>query len=97
MKVESRKFTKEFKQQAVDLAISIGNYTEAARQLGISDSTIHGFRKQLGLCSETKKNDNLSETERELRRLRKENAELKKVNFILKEATAFFSQLQQKK
>lgn len=97
MRAESRKFTKEFKQQAIELAVSIGNYTEAARQLGISDSTIHGFRKQLGLCSGTKKNDNLSEIEEELRRLRKENAELKKVNFILKEATAFFSQLQQRK
>ena len=97
MELEKKKFTKEFKEQALELAVSIGSYTEAARQLGISDSTLHGFKKQLGYKTEgrTMVSDH-NETEREIRRLRKENAELKKVNFILKEATAFFSQLKQK-
>ncbi len=97
MEIEKKKFTKEFKEQALELAVSIGSYTEAARQLGISDSTLHGFKKQFGYKTEGRTMvSDPNETEREIRRLRKENAELKKVNFILKEATAFFSQLKQK-
>lgn len=86
-------YSKEFKQQAVDLAVSMGNCVAAARQLGISDSVIHAWKRQFGYLKEAKV---LSKEESELQKLRKENTELKKVNYILKAATAFFSQDQLK-
>lgn len=93
-----KRHSDEFKRQAVELAMSMGNYSAAARQLGISDSVIYAWKKQLGYPDTVKKLPSkvLSETELELQKLRKENAELKKVNYILKSATAFFSQDQLK-
>lgn len=84
-----RAFTKEFKKQAVELAKSLGNTTMAAKQLGIRDTLIHSWKSKFGAGNSS----GLSESERdEIKRLRKENAELKKVNYILKGAAAFFSQ-----
>jgi transposase len=48
MPKEQRTFTKEFKVEAVRLANTSGKpITEIARDLGVSDSTIHNWRKQL--------------------------------------------------
>lgn len=88
-----RSFTKEFKRQAVELADSLGNTAEAAKQLGISDGSIYHWRTR-GLLEKDAVPSSavgLSETE-ELHRLRSEVAQLKKVNYILKSAAAFFSQ-----
>ena len=86
-----KKYTKEFKQQAVELADSLGSTVEAARQLGISDGSIHTWRTKLLVAGDAPKRAAESELE-ELKRLRGENAQLKKVNHILKAAAAFFSQ-----
>ena len=83
-----RKFTDEFKRQAVELSISLGNTKKAAEQLGIRDSIIHAWKSKV----ENYKSGQLSAEAEELSRLRKENSELKKVNYILKSAAAFFSQ-----
>lgn len=92
--MEKRKtYSPEFKQQAVDLAISLGNYSQAARQLGISNSILYTWK---GKCGHEAKVSILSESEQEIQRLKRENAELKKVNHILKAAAAFFSQDQLK-
>ena len=37
-----RKYTKEFKIEALNLAKELGSYSEAARQLSIRDSILHG-------------------------------------------------------
>jgi len=91
--MNKRRFTQEFKQQAVELAASLGNINEAARQLGVNDGSIHGWRKKLE--SKVKLTEqsifSVSEAE-ELKRLRRETAEQKKVIHILKAAAAFFSQ-----
>lgn len=84
----NRKYTEEFKKQAVELAKSLGNTTKAAEQLGIRDSIIHDWKRKFGGISPCQ----LSSEAEELIRLKKENAELKKVNHILKAAAAFFSQ-----
>ena len=86
-------YSLEFKQQAVELAVSLGNYAQAARQLGVSDSVLYTWRAQFGEAPKAKV---LSAPEEEIQRLKKENAELKKVNHILKAAAAFFSQDQLK-
>lgn len=85
-----KRYTIEFKQQAVELAQSLGSMMEASRQLGISDGNIHAWKKKYGK-KEAPRNLEESEIE-ELKRLRHENAQLKKVNYILKSAAAFFSQ-----
>ena len=87
------KYEQSYKQQAVELAESLGNVTEAAKQLGISDVNIHAWKKKYGKAQLQKNGMKLEQNEREeLERLRRENAKLKKVNHILKSAAAFFSQ-----
>lgn len=89
--MKKRTFTKEFKQQAVELAASLGNTQEAARQLGVLDSNIHGWKKA-GSPFKDGGTLNLLDEREELKRLRRETAEQKKVIHILKAAAAFFSQ-----
>lgn len=92
--MKNRKYTKEFKQQAIDLAASLGSVSAAAEQLGIPGNNIYNWRVRDGLRPTGGKSaESLASSEaEELQRLRRENAELKKVNHILKAAAAFFSQ-----
>jgi len=95
-----RKYTIEFKRQAVQLAQDLGSGPKAAAQLGISDSNIHNWRTLAkagalgggpdgGIIKPSLPATNLED---ENRRLQREVSELKKVNHILKQAAAFFSQ-----
>ena len=86
-----KQYSKQFKEEALELAESMGNVSAAARQLGISNGAIHAWKRQLQRRSGNPEKQ-LSEAELENQRLRKENAELKKVNHVLKAAAAFFSQ-----
>ena len=90
MKKKVRQYTQEYKQEAVALAEKLGSVAEASRQLGTSDMNIHAWKKSLNKSQPTK------DLEEEVQALRKENAQLKKVNHILKAAAAFFSQDQLK-
>jgi len=90
-----RKFTDEFKDQAVQLARDLGSNCEAGRQLGVNESVIREWRKIREPQPEVQSTGPLSK-EAELERLRKENFELKKVNQILKAAAAVFCQDQLK-
>ena len=95
--MQKRKFTEEFKRQALELADQLGSVAAAAKQLGISDGNLYHWRSRPIQKSTSPKTTSSSEsTAEENHRLRKENAELKKVNFILKQAAAFFSQDQLK-
>jgi len=89
-------YTKEFKLQALELAEQLGSLAAAAKQLGIPDSSIYNwkikYKPNLNLSEQVKVVAPLSPESEELKRLRKENEELKKVNSILKRAAAFFSQ-----
>ena len=92
-----RQYTPDFKREAVALADELGSANKAANRLGIPQSNINNWRNSIkqGKLKSSKgmrvKPQEESDKE-ELKRLRKENAELKKVNFILKRAAAFFSQ-----
>lgn len=87
-----RRYTDDFKTQAVALADSIGP-AKAARQLGMSSKTLANWlgaaRAGQPLSSPGRKP--VSEMESELARLRAENATLKMEREILKKATAFFA------
>ena len=88
-----KQYTKEFKVQALELAKELGNFAGAARQLGISDSLLYAWKDKYNFNTRTTKaaSTAVAETD-EMVRLRKENEELKIVNYILKRAAAFFSQ-----
>jgi transposase len=86
--MKRRAYTEEFKKQALDLAKSLGSTTAAAKQLGIGDSVIYAWKDRLEKTSPSL----VAAEAEELKRLRKEVSDLKKVNYILKAAAAFFSQ-----
>jgi transposase len=94
-----RQYTIEFKRQAVQLAQELKSGPKAAGQLGISSSNIHTWRTQLkagvligGPKSDVTTKSSQESADEELKRLRRENGDLRKVNHILKQAAAFFSQ-----
>ena len=81
-------YTEEFKKQAVQLAIELRNVSKAAKQLGVRDVNIHKWKQQYKLTE-----SGITESElAEIKRLKKEVEELKKANYILSRAAAFFSQ-----
>lgn len=88
-----RKFTNEFKHEAVKLVRQQGLKVAAvARDLGMSETTLHNWlgREKVGML------DPLSperQEQEELKRLRRENARLRMEQEILKKATAFFAKL----
>lgn len=86
-----RKYTEEFKRDAMELAASLGSMKQAGEKLGIPSGTIATWlrksgRKAVPLVA------NQESPHEEIRRLRKEVSDLKKANHILKAAAAFFSQ-----
>ena len=88
--------TPEFKKQAIALATEIG-VTEAAEKLGIkSVQTLASWVRH-----DKKKNTDsaykeLMEAKEEIKRLKKDLEKEKKVTAILRDATAFFCQENQK-
>ena len=89
-----RKFTQEFKDDAVSLVIDQGyKCAEVARRLGVSDNNINRWVREYRQRNESQSPDGLSreEMEAELKRLRKENKRLEMERDILKKAAAFFA------
>lgn len=92
--MKKKRYTTEFKIQALELVKQTGSYSEAARQLGINDNLLHAWKKRFNFSIENKGKSAaqaVSETE-EVRELKKKIQELEKTNYILKRAAAFFSQ-----
>jgi transposase len=89
-----RKHTNEFKLQALELVNQLGSYAEASRQLGIKDSQLHAWKNKFKFVmkKDTDKKENSDPESEQIKNLKKEVEELKKVNYILKRAAAFFSQ-----
>jgi transposase len=85
----STRYSAEFKADAVRLVRSGRSIPEVARELGVSTEGLRGWVK----ADERRREPaGLSDAERdELKRLRRENAELQEVNSILKKAAAFFA------
>lgn len=88
------KYPEEFRREAVELVRTSGRpRAEIARSLGLSDSTLKNWvvkdRQQRQRAADP---DALSESEAaELKRLRKEVAELRMDREILRKAAAFFA------
>lgn len=88
-----RVFTNEFKQEAVRL-MERGESTivQIAKDLGVSDSTLHNWRKQFGTKPDGSRTT--ADEHEELIQLRRENRILKEEREILKKAAAYFAKEQ---
>mgnify|MGYP001824332102 FL=1 len=89
-----RKFTQEFKDDAVSLVIDQGySCAEVARRLGVSDNNVNRWVREYRERNEIESANGLSreEMEAELKRLHKENKRLEMERDILKKAAAFFA------
>ena len=97
MQKVQKTYTPEFKREAVRLAQTSGKpIVQVARELGISDTSIHQWRKELtehgqeafpGSGHQTAQEEELRQLKRELERVRQERD-------ILKKAVAIFSRSQ---
>ena len=85
-----RKFTDEFKSETVRLIRESGRTVgSVARELDLTETAVREWVKR---AEASGSGDRLSVDERaELRRLRKENQELRMEKEILRKATAFFA------
>src|SRR4028118_502991 len=94
--VPNRRYTDEFRREAVRLAESLGGHP-AAKQLGVPQSTITNWvrRSRAGGLGEVQAPASVvkrpvSELEAEVSRLRRELASAKLDNEILRKATVYF-------
>lgn len=85
-----KKFSNEFKQEAVALVTEQGySYAKAAEALSVNEGYLRRWKKAI---DEQNKPGSLSQSERdELSSLRRENKQLKMEKEILKKASAFFA------
>ena len=94
MEKEKRVFTAEFKREALNLVETSGkSLAQVARDLGISDNTLHGWKQQMREHGQEAFPGSGHQTpqEEEMRRLRRENEILRQERDILKKALAIFS------
>jgi transposase len=89
-----RKFTPEFKDDAVSLVLEQGySCAEVARRLDVPENNVNRWVRKCRERFENESADGLSreQLEAELKRLRKENKRLEMEREILKKAAAFFA------
>jgi transposase len=86
-----RSFTREYKLEAVRAAERAGNVARTARDLGISDSLIHRWKRELSSDGHRAFPGNGSPRDEELARLQRENKRLQQENEILKKAVGIVS------
>jgi transposase len=84
-------YTEEFKREAVRLAQERGNIAATARDLGISDTSLLNWRKQLQETPERPFPGQGNPRDAELAQLKRELARVKEENEILKKAVGIFT------
>lgn len=95
MAIERRKYTEEFKREAVRLMESSGKaIAELARDLGINDNNLYRWRGLYGSQAQDSTNGSVVEMEAELKRLRREVEVLRQERDILKKAMSIVSRSQ---
>jgi transposase len=92
--MKRRKFTPEFKEQAVKLVMEQGlSVYQASNDLGIGESTLSKWVGEYRQNKQGGEEISISEKE-ELKQLRKEVHILRMERDVLKKATAIFSKMQ---
>lgn len=94
-----RSYTKEFKQEAVTLALKSASISRTATELGLPVATLHSWIQQLKGKSVPKQSatddtPNIAALIEENRRLHKELAISREEKEILKKAATYFAQHQ---
>jgi transposase len=87
-----RKYPEELRERAVRLVFESGRpIAHVARDLGVHKEALRSWVRQAE-ADTGRRRDLLTTDEREeLKRLRKENAELRRANAILKDASVYFA------
>ena len=91
---ERRVFTEEFKRDAVRLAKERGNTSQVARDLGVHESVLGRWKRQLDVSPERPFPGQGNPQDPELAQLKREMARLKEENeilFISKKAVGIFT------
>jgi len=92
---ERRKYTEEFKREAVRLMeTSSKPIAEVARDLGINDNNLYRWRGLYGKQPQANTNGSVGEMEAELKQLRRELEVLRQERDILKKAMSIVSRSQ---
>jgi transposase len=80
------KYTDDFKKQLSELHASGRSISDLSREYGIPKSSISTWHKQYTTSGSFRASDNISDLEKELKLLQKENKRLLMENDILKQA-----------
>lgn len=103
-----RNYTEEYKIEAVKLARKLKDNKKAAAELGLAESTLYTWINKAKLGEiDTGKGSQTPDTamtqaaeiqnlKAEIKRIEKENAQLREINEFLEEASAFFAASRQK-
>ena len=87
-----RKYPEELRERAVRLVFESGRpIAHVARDLGVHKEALRTWVRQERADRGERRDLLTSEEREELKRLRKENAELKRANAILKDASVYFA------
>jgi transposase len=88
-----RKYPDELRERAVRLVFESGRpIAHVARDLGIHKEALRHWVRQAEADTGRRRDLLTSDEREELKRLRKENAELRRANTILKDASVYFAQ-----
>ena len=89
-----KRHPEDFKREAVRLLETRGERTVAdvAASLGVAENLLHVWKRKYGSSVELQRRERGGETpEEELKRLRRENAQLRQEREVLKKSVAFFA------
>lgn len=89
-----RRFTEEFRREAVRLVESGKPLKQVAGDLGITPTSLRAWRREFAVAQAKglkSTSGGLARLEEENRKLRRENERLREEREILKKATAFFA------
>jgi transposase len=95
-KKETRSYTKEFKQEAIRLALSSTSVPKAAKDIGVPETTLYSWLYQAKRRGEAPSQTssepiNVKDIIKENQDLRKRLARLEQEKAILKKAAAYFA------
>ena len=95
MSKSKRSYSKEFMKESVHYALNALSITQAAKDLGIPEATLHGWVKKAKLNGEvlapSGEPSDVGKMVDELRELRKQVSRLEQEKAILKKAATYFS------
>jgi transposase len=90
MTIPPKTYTEEFKREAVRLARERGHIAQTARDLGVSDTSIITWRRQLEETPERPFPGQGNPRDAEMAQRKRELARVKEENEILKKAVGIF-------